>query len=92
MIHSAAAILSLLLATAPTPAVVGKPAPDFKAVDETGAKHTLADYKGKAVVLEWTNPDCPFVARHYKADTREKLAAAHRYSCTSPPTGASPAR
>lgn len=64
-----------LLAAASEPPAIGKPAPDFSAVDETGAKHTLADYKGKAVVLEWTNPDCPFVARHYEADTMEKLAA-----------------
>lgn len=76
MIHSAVAILSLLLATAPTPAVVGKPAPDFKAVDETGAIFELAQLRGHAVVLEWTNPDCPFVARHYSADTMEKLAKA----------------
>jgi peroxiredoxin len=67
--------LFLVAAAAPAP-TIGKPAPAFSGVDETGAKHTLADYKGKAVVLEWTNPDCPFVARHYQADTMEKLAAA----------------
>jgi len=69
-------LAALFLAAAAQPPAIGKPAPAFSGVDETGAKHTLADYKGKAVVLEWTNPDCPFVARHYEADTMEKLAAA----------------
>ena len=68
------AALCLVAAASGSP-TIGKPAPGFTGTDETGAKHALADYKGKAVVLEWTNPDCPFVARHYKADTMEKLAA-----------------
>lgn len=71
------ALAALLLAGAvPEPPAIGKPAPAFSGVDETGARHALADYKGKAVVLEWTNPDCPFVRRHYQAGTMEKLAAA----------------
>ncbi|MEX2207981.1 MAG: redoxin domain-containing protein [Myxococcota bacterium] len=74
MIHFGVAILSLLLATPPQTAAVGKPAPDFTAMDETGASYELAKLRGKAVVLEWTNPDCPFVERHYSADTMEKLA------------------
>ncbi len=53
---------------------VGKPAPDFSGVDETGKTHKRSDYEGKLLVLEWTNPDCPFVARHYESDTMEKLA------------------
>ena len=76
MIHFGVAILSLLLATTPGPAAVGKPAPDFKALDENGSSHELAQYRGRAVVLEWTNSDCPFVERHYSADTMEKLAVA----------------
>jgi peroxiredoxin len=74
MIHLGVAILGLLLATTPSPATVGKPAPDFTAVDENGATYELAKLRGHAVVLEWTNPDCPFVERHYSADTMEKLA------------------
>jgi peroxiredoxin len=70
----ALAALSLVAAATDAP-TIGKPAPAFNGTDETGAKHSLADYEGKAVVLEWTNPDCPFVARHYEADTMEKLAA-----------------
>lgn len=46
-------------------AVVGKAAPAFSAKDERGKKHTLKQYRGKVVVLEWTNPGCPFVKRHY---------------------------
>jgi peroxiredoxin len=49
-------------------------APDFTLEDADGKKHSLADFKGKVVVLEWTNPDCPFVRRHYKAETMRKLA------------------
>ncbi|MDC0711574.1 redoxin domain-containing protein [Stigmatella sp. ncwal1] len=52
-------------------AEVGKPAPDFKLKDETGKEHSLSQYKGKLVVLEWTNPGCPFVQRHYGAHTME---------------------
>ena len=55
---------------------VGAPVPDFTLPDETGAEHQLSSYRGKAVVLEWTNQECPFVRRHYDADTMEKLARA----------------
>ncbi|WP_338872023.1 thioredoxin family protein [Myxococcus stipitatus] len=50
-------------------AEVGKPAPAFTLKDESGKEHSLSQYKGKVVVLEWTNPECPFVKRHYEADT-----------------------
>lgn len=53
-------------------AQVGKPAPAFSLKDETGAEHSLDKYKGKIVVLEWTNPECPFVERHYEVDTMQK--------------------
>ena len=75
MIHLGVAILALLLAVGSEPAAVGKPAPDFTSLDETGAAHKLSQYRGHAVVLEWTNSECPFVERHYSADTMEKLAA-----------------
>lgn len=58
-------------------AAVGKPAPDFTLVDTTGKTHTLSDYKGKTVVLEWTNPGCPFVKKHVKGGTMNKLMAAN---------------
>jgi peroxiredoxin len=44
---------------------VGQPAPDFIAVDTAGQQHRLSDFAGKFVVLEWTNPGCPFVRKHY---------------------------
>ena len=46
-------------------ATVGQAAPDFNATDALGKTHKLSDFKGKHVVLEWTNPGCPFVAKHY---------------------------
>lgn len=44
---------------------VGQKAPDFVAVDTAGKQHRLSDFAGKFVVLEWTNPGCPFVRKHY---------------------------
>jgi len=44
---------------------VGQKAPDFVATDTQGRQHRLSDFAGKYVVLEWTNPGCPFVQKHY---------------------------
>ena len=49
-------------------------APDFTLTDHLGNTLSLEDYEGKIIVLEWTNPDCPFVKRHYKAETMTTLA------------------
>ena len=51
-----------------TTATLGQNAPDFTALDATGKSHRLGDFKGKLVVLEWTNPGCPFVRKHYSGD------------------------
>ena len=56
-------------------AAVGEIAPDFTLTDATGNKHTLADYKGKYVVLEWTNFGCPFVKKHYNSENMQMLQA-----------------
>jgi peroxiredoxin len=57
---------------APTAAEVGKPAPDFTLKDYDGKEFHLADYRGKTVVLEWFNPDCPYVkASHSKGSLKE---------------------
>ena len=64
---AAVALGSTLLMGAPAHAApaVGQRAPDFVAVDTRGAPHKLSDFAGKYVVLEWTNPGCPFVRKHY---------------------------
>ncbi|MDP3223377.1 MAG: thioredoxin family protein [Rubrivivax sp.] len=46
-------------------ATVGQPAPAFTATDTSGKAVSLADFKGKHVVLEWVNPGCPYVVKHY---------------------------
>jgi peroxiredoxin len=48
-------------------ASVGQPAPGFSATDTDGKTVSLSDFKGKHVVLEWVNPGCPFVVKHYGA-------------------------
>ena len=53
---------------------IGKKLSDFSLTDENGKKHTLSNYYGKVVVLEWINPDCPFVQRHYKEGTMKRFA------------------
>jgi len=52
----------------------GDEAPAFSLQDENGKTHSLADYQGKIVVLEWFNDGCPYVVRHYKAKTMNEMA------------------
>ena len=52
---------------------IGKPAPDFTAKDINGKTHKLSDYKGKIVVLESYNMDCPFCANHFKTGAMQEL-------------------
>jgi len=52
---------------------VGSPAPNFTAKTSTGQTVNLSDYKGKVVVLEWTNHECPFVVKHYSTGNMQKL-------------------
>ena len=56
---------------------VGDTAPDFTLPDTSGAEVSLSDFEGRVMVLEWLNPDCPFVQRHYKAGTMKKLASTY---------------
>lgn len=58
---------SLGAAGALAAAAIGRPAPDFRAVDTSGKTVSLADFKGRTVVLEWVNPGCPYVRKHYGA-------------------------
>ncbi|MCC6423012.1 MAG: thioredoxin family protein [Phycisphaerales bacterium] len=55
-------------------AAIGQPAPTFTLQDQNGKPVSLGDYAGKIVVLEWVNPDCPFVKRHYGEKTMTSLA------------------
>ncbi|MEP7280976.1 MAG: thioredoxin family protein [Rubrivivax sp.] len=48
-------------------AVVGQPAPAFTATDVDGRRVSLADFKGRHILLEWVNPGCPYVRKHYSA-------------------------
>ena len=52
---------------------VGSKAPEFSLPDAKGKSHSLSEYKGKYVVLEWFNPECPFVKKHYGSDNMQKL-------------------
>src|SRR6267378_2372618 len=52
---------------------VGSAAPDFSLPDANGKAHSLAQYKGKYVVLEWFNPQCPFVKKHYGSGNMQNL-------------------
>jgi peroxiredoxin len=58
---------------APAAGVVGQAAPGFTLTDSNGRPHSLADLQGKVVVLEWWNPECPFVGKHYGSGNMQKL-------------------
>ena len=75
----AAVLAAALLAAAPAlaAATVGKAAPAFSLQDLDGNRHALADYKGKVVVLEWINPNCPVSERHAREETMVRLHEQH---------------
>jgi peroxiredoxin len=66
-------VLALSAGAALAGVEVGQPAPDFSLPDTNGQAHQLSQYKGKWVVLEWYNPDCPFVRKHYGAGNMQAL-------------------
>jgi hypothetical protein len=57
---------------------VGQPAPDFSTLDSQGKVRHLADFRGKVVVLEWTNADCPFTRKHYQSGNMQSLQSLAR--------------
>ena len=66
------AMISLLLLPLWASAVtIGEPAPAFTLTDSNGQSHSLSDFQGKTVVLEWTNAECPFVKKHYDSDNMQ---------------------
>jgi cytochrome oxidase Cu insertion factor (SCO1/SenC/PrrC family) len=52
---------------------IGQPAPEFTATDSKGAPVSLSQYRGKVVVLEWTNADCPYTHKHYASGNMQSL-------------------
>ena len=67
---AAVAAISSSAWAAPVP---GQPAPAFRGVDINGKTVALADFRGKTVVLEWNNPNCPFVQKHYTSGNMQAL-------------------
>jgi peroxiredoxin len=68
-----ALLASSVASVANANATIGQPAPSFRATDIAGKQVSLADYKGKYVVLEWNNPGCPFVQKHYDSGNMQSL-------------------
>ena len=66
-------LLTCSAAHAETTVEVGKPAPDFALSDQNGQTQSLNGYRGKIVVLEWTNHECPYVKKHYDSGNMQAL-------------------
>ena len=79
---AAFSFMGVLLAGAAMPAAddpqVGQPAADFSTIDSQGHMRHLADYRGKVVVLEWTNAECPFTRKHYESGNMQSLQSLAR--------------
>lgn len=71
-----AAIMAAVTTAVSAAVKIGAPAPEFSVTDISGKAHKLSDYAGKTVVLEWVNPECPIVGKHYKSGNMQKLQKA----------------
>jgi len=67
------AAASMIAGPAVAAPVLGQPAPAFQAVDAAGKTRSLSEFKGKTVVLEWTNNGCPYVQKHYNSGNMQGL-------------------
>ena len=65
--------LTACLPSANATPVVGEAAPEFTAIDTNGVERSLKDFRGKNVVLEWSNHQCPFVVKHYSVGNMQKI-------------------
>jgi peroxiredoxin len=65
--------VAALAAVAHAAPEVGAPAPAFTLTDSNGQAHSLSDFQGKFVVLEWLNHGCPFVVKHYESGNMQNL-------------------
>jgi peroxiredoxin len=66
-------LLGILDSAAGAAPQIGQPAPDFTAVDTQGHPVRLSEYRGKTVVLEWTNADCPYTRKHYTSGNMQAV-------------------
>ncbi len=65
-------LLLVLATTAGAALQIGKPAPGFTGIDTSGKRLALSDFRGKPVILEWTNHDCPYVRKHYNSGNMQQ--------------------
>jgi AhpC/TSA family len=72
-LFAVAAIAALAPHAAVAAVAVGQPAPDFTLTDNNGHVRKLSEFRGKTVVLEWTNPECPIVRKHYLSGNMPSL-------------------
>lgn len=68
-----AALATMIAAPALAAPTIGQPAPAFSVVDSAGKTRTLSEFRGKTVVLEWTNDGCPYVQKHYNGGAMQGL-------------------
>src|SRR5499427_7647665 len=73
LVGQAASTVGPLPSWGATAAKVGDPAPDFTAPSTKGTPVSLGEYKGKIVILEWTNHECPYVRKHYESGNMQAL-------------------
>lgn len=73
IVYTFVLVLAIIASVFSQEVVVDQKAPDFSLMDSHGKKHSLSDYAGKYVVLEWVNFDCPFVRKHYNSNNMQKL-------------------
>jgi peroxiredoxin len=74
LLTSTIIVLAILIAfSAVWAARVAEPAPDFTATDTNGKVHKLSEYRGKFVVLEWSNRGCPYTQKHYNSGNMQRL-------------------
>jgi hypothetical protein len=73
---AAAAASAAARTPAEAAAQTGRPAPAFSVTDTKGVQHALATYRGRTVILEWTNHECPYTVKHYATGNMQALQAA----------------
>ncbi|MEK6211693.1 MAG: thioredoxin family protein [Pseudomonadota bacterium] len=75
VVASLAVSMAVLVSAAQAAVAPGQAAPEFSLVDINGKVQKLSDYRGKYVVLEWFNSECPFVQKHYESGNMQALQA-----------------